>query len=1089
MMPAEQDNKSSCQPVGSAPDVAGKPKTQSSLEQVGSNSPDGMTGNPKGSFDEPLGSLSDLYLSESGGPLEPGNDSNRNSPSTGAVMSERVQRIASGIYTEFEAMIEAYGLPVVERLMPLVVGALENLDELYKDQTAYHAEVDQLREQNSFMAGELEREKQRRKQSEMRLLQTEDTFEEERKNSEAKIEALSTSCRQAELKYKNAQDQVSRFEAKESEWKKESTRLHDRINELIRSNVELTDQVKFSSRPTEQAIPREGSTRLGSSDNRSRSVIENIYDRTSGGFGFDEMPSADVVEPIPAEDDIPAGMRKEIDILIKENMELVETKNALNVVKDDLIAKIDALTSENISLQESVSLLTKARSSLQSELTSTDQLLNDARAELDELKERISNATHKAEDSAGSMHRKRFTRAEMARVLSERNQYKERLMELQEAVRLTETLRAGQKGHPELLLGLGPGGNQLTTGSSQMSNSQQPVRPLQSLQNFFAVLLSAHRPDIAGDKSGIPLSPLSRFSSPHSSAVSQSWVRLSRKRTEAPIYGWSRGVDSSSPKTSASPSPETAKNQPTGESVPVPIQCRTIGGSHGVYLEIAAALTVSVTTNDEDSSLKSHIWLIGRGPRESGPSMSPGKSTRSYVGQVHIFEPNHFSQPICCFDLADGFLPTTAVFVSNVKASEMHFGSASSEKTETSDQAETVELRWNFPRSTAEKLHRRSAEPFSCVMLASNDGRFLILRVQTPRELQPCTTQPMRQDELIWAQCRVQNASLVANYMISWRQTVCLSLSNPSGISQLACFDFSSMEFRQVPKDTGISAQTTHALISFPGNNDATGPVVMTAEPTTGFIWLGTAGGGHCHCFDLNAMKATVCLNLPPETPCLHAIEVQDAPGCTARIVWLAVSGGPTTRDGDGNPPVKNDRSKGMARLLAFRSDQCAIIRQIDLTGSLSSMLDTEHVTDPLDLTLCRLLLVSNARDQTMWFATRCGIIGRLPLSKTDLSRAPNGIDVPRPSAVSLSCHAYRRPVCNMIPVKIPKPGTAEFEWLVIGVGHDYVNLRPQQRDSPVHSQSAIEPDNALTDAATIRSRQLISGAHAIVWKLASGAF
>ena len=38
--------------------------------------------------------------------------------------------------------------------------------------------------------------------------------------------------------------------------------------------------------------------------------------------------------------------------------------------------------------------------------------------------------------------RKRFTRVEMARVLMERNQYKERFMELQEAVRWTEMIRA-----------------------------------------------------------------------------------------------------------------------------------------------------------------------------------------------------------------------------------------------------------------------------------------------------------------------------------------------------------------------------------------------------------------------------------------------------------------------------------------------------------------------------------------------------------------------------------------------------------------------------------------------------------------------
>lgn len=46
------------------------------------------------------------------------------------------------------------------------------------------------------------------------------------------------------------------------------------------------------------------------------------------------------------------------------------------------------------------------------------------------LKEQISSA-----------NRKRFTRVEMAKVLMERNQYKERLMELQEAVRWTEMIR------------------------------------------------------------------------------------------------------------------------------------------------------------------------------------------------------------------------------------------------------------------------------------------------------------------------------------------------------------------------------------------------------------------------------------------------------------------------------------------------------------------------------------------------------------------------------------------------------------------------------------------------------------------------
>ena len=38
------------------------------------------------------------------------------------------------------------------------------------------------------------------------------------------------------------------------------------------------------------------------------------------------------------------GMGKEVENLIQENNELLATKHALNIVKDDLIAKVDELT-------------------------------------------------------------------------------------------------------------------------------------------------------------------------------------------------------------------------------------------------------------------------------------------------------------------------------------------------------------------------------------------------------------------------------------------------------------------------------------------------------------------------------------------------------------------------------------------------------------------------------------------------------------------------------------------------------------------------------------------------------------------------
>uniref|UniRef100_A0A5K4EYT3 Homeobox protein six-related n=1 Tax=Schistosoma mansoni TaxID=6183 RepID=A0A5K4EYT3_SCHMA len=462
----------------------------------------------------PFNDIDDVYLSSNFNELD-------RSSHVSVVMSERVQSIASGIYKEFETMIEAYGLPVVERLMPLIISLLENLDELYKDQSAYHAEVRQLREENEHIYDQLTAEKAARKQSELRLLNAEDAFDEERKVNEAKNESLSTSCRQTELRLQLAKDQVSRLEVKEQEWKKEENRLHEHLNELIRSNVELTEQIKFinnnnqdQSRNTlnnhiHKHSPRKLSMNspkynlTGSTNHDQSSTIDGSsivhsnslgvgYDATSGGFEFDELPNTLESESggLNVDDDLPAGMRKEIDVLIKENMELVEMKNALNVVKDDLLARIDHLTSENISLHESVNMLTDSRIRLQSELTNIDQMLNDARTEINQLNEKLSFYQDKTNiESTNSAQVKRFTRSEMARILAERNHYKERLLELQDAVRFTETLRVSQKGHRELFMTKTP-----TIQQCKFDLNSPVSGPLQSLQKFYKKLLQKRLP-------------------------------------------------------------------------------------------------------------------------------------------------------------------------------------------------------------------------------------------------------------------------------------------------------------------------------------------------------------------------------------------------------------------------------------------------------------------------------------------------------------------------------------------------------------------------------------------------------------------
>ncbi|XP_076287887.1 C-Jun-amino-terminal kinase-interacting protein 4-like isoform X6 [Lasioglossum baleicum] len=135
------------------------------------------------------------------------------------------------------------------------------------------------------------------------------------------------------------------------------------------------------------------------------------------------------------------GMGKEVENLIMENNELLATKNALNIVKDDLIIKVDELTSEQEILREEVRGLQQARERLRQKVIALEE-------ELKKVKEEAEAAAKAAksddEEDVPLAQRKRFTRVEMARVLMERNQYKENLMELQEAVRWTEMIRASK---------------------------------------------------------------------------------------------------------------------------------------------------------------------------------------------------------------------------------------------------------------------------------------------------------------------------------------------------------------------------------------------------------------------------------------------------------------------------------------------------------------------------------------------------------------------------------------------------------------------------------------------------------------------
>ncbi|XP_054985913.1 C-Jun-amino-terminal kinase-interacting protein 4 isoform X4 [Sorex araneus] len=165
-------------------------------------------------------------------------------------------------------------------------------------------------------------------------------------------------------------------------------------------------------------------------DRNTESLFEELSSAGSGLIG-DVDEGADLL-----------GMGREVENLILENTQLLETKNALNVVKNDLIAKVDELTCEKDVLQGELEAVKQAKLKLEEKNKELEEELRKARAEAEDARQK---AKDEDDSDIPTAQRKRFTRVEMARVLMERNQYKERLMELQEAVRWTEMIRASRE--------------------------------------------------------------------------------------------------------------------------------------------------------------------------------------------------------------------------------------------------------------------------------------------------------------------------------------------------------------------------------------------------------------------------------------------------------------------------------------------------------------------------------------------------------------------------------------------------------------------------------------------------------------------
>uniref|UniRef100_A0A8D2QPJ6 Sperm associated antigen 9 n=1 Tax=Zosterops lateralis melanops TaxID=1220523 RepID=A0A8D2QPJ6_ZOSLA len=181
------------------------------------------------------------------------------------------------------------------------------------------------------------------------------------------------------------------------------------VQEIIESTPEL-DMDKDLSGYKGSSTPTKG-IKNKAFDRNTESLFEELSSAGSGLIG-DVDEGADLL-----------GMGREVENLILENTQLLETKNALNVVKNDLIAKVDELTCEKDVLQGELEAVKQAKQKLEEKNKELEEELRKARAEAEEARQK---AKEDDDSDVPTAQRKRFTRVEMARVLMERNQYKER---------------------------------------------------------------------------------------------------------------------------------------------------------------------------------------------------------------------------------------------------------------------------------------------------------------------------------------------------------------------------------------------------------------------------------------------------------------------------------------------------------------------------------------------------------------------------------------------------------------------------------------------------------------------------------------
>jgi len=548
-------------------------------------------------------------------------------------MSEKVQAIAQSLYIELEGMVRQFGPEPAQTVTPFLVRLLETLDEEIKQRRTCQTELELAKADREQLLNHYERERELRKKAEEYQFIAEDEADLDKSALQEQLEDLEGRLRHLDTKAQNYDDISRRTAETEDQLKHKYAELSKRHAEILQKYIGLSEENK-SLRSSQGSTPLHETQRTKVTKGSPESVTETYNINIISG---DTISNAELNESSSSSDlsckkldhnksldeemkelstrsstqsknhspftdtssDIPEDVEeliaktaatvskdttgcdlstqatfdsnsitssKSIADLEEENSRLLETKNALNIVKDDLLKELEEMTNRYATVKVEFEKSMKEKDAVYKRVSIVE-------ADMQKLRLSIDNE-EKDEEDEPTEKRKRFTRVEMARVLMERNQYKERLMELQEAVRWTEMLRASKYEQLE---------ERRTESISQSSSSKGKSG---GIYKFFSSLFgastdSSHAKHVSSDSFNLK-SPSSSISPSNSAELSEL----------CKVAGFVQNTEKHMSQMSGWILPDTEVDRAYTSNIPIPNHCAPLADSDSANSKIWCATCI-----------------------------------------------------------------------------------------------------------------------------------------------------------------------------------------------------------------------------------------------------------------------------------------------------------------------------------------------------------------------------------------------------------------------------------------------------------------------------------------------------------------